>query len=131
MTVMARRWSKGTATTATALIVAILAISASLCIEAATASEHACCVAMAGQCGATMAAQHECCKTEAAKTDQQVAAAAAIKLQKPAVGVVVVLGLIEFQSRELGLTTIAHAHSGSPPTNRGVPSYLVLSTLRV
>ena len=95
------------------------------------AAEDACCAAMAKKCGASMAAQHQCCRTEAAQPDQQLAASAPVKIHKPAASAVVVLALIEPQPFECGVSTVTHANRGSPPTNRGVPTYLLLSILRV
>ena len=113
---------------AAAIALAIAVIGSLVCLTGEPLKDP-CCAAMASKCSASMASKHDCCKTEAALSQDGVAAAARVELQKHVATIVAILTFSDVLA--YGDVDVAHPHRlGSPPT-RGVPLFALLSTLRV
>ena len=111
-----------------------LAVSLS-CVNAAglVAGAQACCEAMSGGCGGTMARDHGCCSSEAGdQAFQQVAGSKSFGLQQPVLSLVATIAFLEANAYTGAATRpLLRESHGSPPGSRDVPTYLALSTIRV
>ena len=114
------------------LLCTVIALLSVTCIAQAdmTDAEMACCTRMAGDCGPAMAQEHGCCRTESASLDQQLTPAPRFLLASFNRTDFVVL---ELPAPRLlpGVQAERHHPDSSPPTSRGIPAYLLLSTLRI
>lgn len=111
---------------ALAVIMAIL-VSMNCFAAEMTSAEKACCVAMSHDCG-RLAQQHECCRSEAPRVDQS-SAVSRISIAAP---VATVIGQIATDLVPHSLLRVHRdASSASPVRPPGLPTYLLVSSLRL
>ena len=95
-----------------------------------TDAEMACCASLTANCGVAMGQDHGCCQTEAPRFDPQLAASSRAQAPIPQPTIVAVLAFA--LPTELRSTSIVlDGANGSPPAARGVPTYLLISSLRI
>lgn len=129
---MAARVVRAPTRLTSALLIALFAaMTSATCLAGAwaTRAEQDCCLQMAGRCGAGMTQDPGCCP-KAPTFQDQIAAKERVSIIAPTI---TELALIELPAYAAALPafSIPPAPSASPPGARGIPSYILLSVLRV
>ena len=111
-----------------ALMLAVAVVSSGECLRAAqmTPDQHACCVAMKGEC--EMAITASCCGTEASESLGVIATKATVDLVPVSVLVAVLSLPAVAESLDSHIAAAPEASSSGPP---GVPTYLFVSSFRI
>ena len=124
-----RRYSRSVAMLCVSAFVVVLSVN---CIAQTqmSASDAACCAAMASGCGAAMSRDHQCCRTSSSRLDPQLTAHQRHVLQEPARIAIAVVGAVSVGADiAAGVPPSRASQSSPPPTTAS--AYLILSVFRV